>query len=82
MRISGLAEELSASQEILLRRETEESHESVVAVVRLTGDKPSVSGTQVQHVTMNAIVSGTDQLPPEARKRNSPLETAGVDPLR
>jgi hypothetical protein len=47
---------------MLLRRETEESHDSVVAVGHLTGDKTCVCGTRVQHVTVNATVPGTDQL--------------------
>jgi len=45
-----------------LRRETEESHDSVEAVGCLSVDKPGVSGTRFQHVTMIAIVPGTDQL--------------------
>ena len=62
MGISWLAEELSASQEKLLRRETEECHDSAVAVGCLSVYKPGVSGTRFQHVTMNTIVPFTDQL--------------------
>jgi len=64
-----------------LRKEIEESHDSVVAVGCLTEDKSGVFGTKDKHVNMNAIVLGTDP-PSEARKISSPLETASVDPLR